>query len=648
MSIPVVLSDPELQKVWEILYQAGENVEVEYQTYRIVRNPRVVCEARRIDAALLDRIRAETGLIVFPPKTHNFCFLFLDTGEVNLFLDTPNRREEVSYRIRLGSVPSFSEERRAPSTGRTTPIVERRHEDGQLVAPVIVGETVSNIIREFARKIGRLENVPVLLMGETGVGKDLAATLIHQESSRSKKPLIHINCASLPRELVESELFGHERGAFTGAVRLHIGAFERASSGTIFLDEIGEMHPSLQAKLLQVLQDGRFYRVGGDKELETSARLITATNVDLAKAMASGRFREDLFYRIDVVSLTIPPLRERKEDIPALVAHYLEIAAIQLEKSTPGVSQEALRFLIEYPWMGNVRQLKHAMLKTVILDEDGVIGLDDIAPVLVDKPTEKVQGSPLPIVTTSKETTYVGESARLRDISRRAVAEAETAEIKRALDRCHWNRVKAARLLKISYRALLYKIKNYEMKSLEPDALESLTKSVLPETPDTDAVEEAYSSTPVDDVLTEDIATPIPVLPEVSATDVSGEPDQPYFLDDEPAGDVDISIPGEGVAHDTTTYKPASGTNVVGIEGERQYIREILVQSDWNRKTAGNALGISALSVGHRIRKLDLGDEEKSHLREILSKCRKMASVARLKGMTDQGVVDLCKRYGLR
>jgi DNA-binding NtrC family response regulator len=218
----------------------------------------------------------------------------------------------------------------------------------------------------------------VLILGESGTGKELVARTIHFNGPRADKALIAVNCGAIPETLLESELFGHERGAFTGATGTRIGRFELAHGGTIFLDEIGEMSPSLQVKLLRVLQERSFERVGGTKTLRVDVRVIAATNRDLDEAVRDGRFREDLYYRLNVIPLVVPALRERPDDIPLLAAHFLSVFNEQKHKNVLGVSDEAMRALCAYSWPGNVRELENLIERLVILKGEGAIALDDL------------------------------------------------------------------------------------------------------------------------------------------------------------------------------------------------------------------------------------------------------------------------------
>jgi two-component system nitrogen regulation response regulator GlnG len=247
-------------------------------------------------------------------------------------------------------------------------------------------ETISSIIgtapamQEVYRSIGRLarSSMTVLITGESGTGKELVARALHQHSPRKDKPFIALNTSAIAAELLESELFGHERGAFTGAESRRIGRFEQADHGTLFLDEIGDMSPGLQTRLLRVLAESEFYRVGGQQSIKVDVRVIAATNQDLAKAVAEGRFREDLYHRLNVIRIDTPPLRQRREDIPTLLNHYLADAARELKTPAKSLNSEALDILQGYDWPGNVRQLVNATRRLTVTAPGGAISAEDI------------------------------------------------------------------------------------------------------------------------------------------------------------------------------------------------------------------------------------------------------------------------------
>jgi two-component system response regulator AtoC len=302
------------------------------------------------------------------------------------------------------------------------------------------------VVRDMIQKIAATD-AAVLLTGESGVGKEVVARAIHRASPRATHQFLKVNCAALPGELLESELFGHARGAFTGADREKPGKFEQARKGTILLDEIGEVPLRLQAKLLHVLQDGEFTRVGGDRVLDNDVRVLAATNRDLEGETRAGRFREDLYYRLNVIEVKIPPLRERRDEIPALVDFFLKTSNKQFG-GTLTMSSATRQQFVDHPWPGNIRELENAVKRAVVLgrvDLGQRAGLDAVS---------DWQPAAVPGASTGTAPSHPG----LKAIARQAARDAERIVIAQALERVHWNRAKAARLLQISYKALLYKI----------------------------------------------------------------------------------------------------------------------------------------------------------------------------------------------
>jgi two-component system response regulator AtoC len=292
----------------------------------------------------------------------------------------------------------------------------------------------------------------VLVWGESGVGKEMVARALHQKSPRRERPFIKVNSAALPLELLESELFGYERGAFTGAHRQKPGKFELANMGTIFLDEIGEMPPPLQAKLLQVLQDREFARLGSRQDIRVDVRVITATNKDLGKLVESGSFRQDLYYRLNVVNIHVPPLRERREEIPILLDHFLERYAQQYERPAQKISAATMRLFMNYNWPGNIRELENVVKRIVLL------GTEEPAHELVPRPVP-VAEPPAPLRRAPAAAAGTTDSTpTLKQIARKAAVEAERAALKEMLDLVHWNRLEAARRLKVSSKTLRRKI----------------------------------------------------------------------------------------------------------------------------------------------------------------------------------------------
>jgi two-component system, NtrC family, response regulator AtoC len=305
-------------------------------------------------------------------------------------------------------------------------------------------------IRDLIGKVAAT-NTTVLLRGESGVGKEVVARAIHKASPRVGKQFLKVNCAALPGELLESELFGHEKGAFTGAYRQKPGKFEAAHQGTLLLDEIGEMPLRLQAKLLHVLQDGEFSRVGGERIIDTDVRLIAATNRDLEASMRAHQFREDLYYRLNVIEIRVPPLRERRDEIPVLVDHFLKKFNVQYGRAVD-VPPETVRAFLEYHWPGNIRELENAVKRMVVLGNARPVHVEIIGN--LSRAVRPATAGPATTVVSANP----DASISLKDIARQAARDAERVAIKEVLDRVHWNRAKAARLLQISYKALLYKI----------------------------------------------------------------------------------------------------------------------------------------------------------------------------------------------
>jgi two-component system response regulator AtoC len=294
-------------------------------------------------------------------------------------------------------------------------------------------------------------DVPVFICGESGVGKEVVARMIHMRSTRRNQPFVKVNCAALPGELLESELFGYEQGAFTGAVRSKPGKFELANKGTIFLDEIAEMSPHLQAKLLHVLQDHQYSRLGGRHLVEVDVRVLAATNMEVQEAMKTGRLREDLYYRLNVLSINVPPLRERTTEIPLLFRHFLNKYSEKFQKETPNPSQHLIDAAIRYAWPGNLRELENFVKRYVILEDD-----EGSFRELVEMAAARQRTSP-------REEPVPAREQGLKALVRGLKDEAETEAIADALEKTHWCRKDAAKMLGISYKALLYKIRQFNL-----------------------------------------------------------------------------------------------------------------------------------------------------------------------------------------
>jgi two-component system, NtrC family, response regulator AtoC len=325
-------------------------------------------------------------------------------------------------------------------------------------------------------------DVTVLIRGESGVGKELVARAIHQRSTRKQKPFVKVNCAALPADLLESELFGHEKGAFTGAATTRIGKFEQAHLGTIFLDEIGEMKPPLQAKLLHVLQDAEFTKLGSNKKITVDVRVVAATNRDLEQMMLRGDFREDLYYRLKVIEANVPPLRERRDEIPNLTDFFILKYSQRYNRPGRTLSDDLRQKFVAYEWPGNVRELENMIKRFVILQDEQLVAGELSRPRLVPNHEGVIPppvsayppayhappaaAAPAPAAEEEEEESEAVATApsghngrRLADVSREAALAAERTVIAETLRQVHWNRRKAAALLGVSYKTLLNKIK---------------------------------------------------------------------------------------------------------------------------------------------------------------------------------------------
>jgi DNA-binding NtrC family response regulator len=351
-------------------------------------------------------------------------------GAVN-YLAKPIDLDELMATVRLalapGSQPEATHETEAPLPGGVvtkSPLMQAVFRDAAVIAPA---------------------DTRVLITGESGVGKEVVADVIHLWSKRARGPLVKVNCAAIPENLLESELFGHEKGSFTGAVQQRIGRFEEADRGTIFLDEIGELPPPLQAKLLRIINDGTFRRIGGGGDLHTDARVIAATNRDLEEQIAAGRFREDLFYRLNVMEIHIPPLRERPEDILPLATHFIG----QFSRQKSRFSATVVAGLMRYSWPGNVRELRNAMERAALLSR-GEIVLPDHLPARILAANAENAARP-----------GAAEPRRLEEIEREAILN--------ALRKNNYNRTETARELAISRRALTYKLQQLRAEGTPVD-----------------------------------------------------------------------------------------------------------------------------------------------------------------------------------
>ena len=313
---------------------------------------------------------------------------------------------------------------------------------------------------ELQQVIAKVADAPstVLIQGESGTGKELVATALHEKSSRRDRPFIKINCAAIPRELVEAELFGFEKGAFTGAVQSKPGRFELADGGTLFLDEIGEIPIEMQVKLLRAIQESEFERVGGVKTTRVEVRLIAATSRDLTKEIAAGRFREDLYYRLNVVPVQLPPLRERREDIPLLVEHFRQKYNARLKKNVERIEDDALAALSGYSWPGNIRELENVLERTILFAERPVIRAADLPPSLRATPV-----SPEDLAAAASPGVPAAPGS-LKEIVKEQVQAIERDLIVRGLEVTNGNVTRTAKLLKISRKSLQMKMKEFGLR----------------------------------------------------------------------------------------------------------------------------------------------------------------------------------------
>jgi two-component system nitrogen regulation response regulator GlnG len=318
-------------------------------------------------------------------------------------------------------------------------------------------------MQDVYKAIGRVapQDLTVLILGESGTGKELVARAIYRHSRRADKPFLAINCAAIPEQLLESELFGHEKGAFTGADRKRIGKFEQYSGGTLFLDEIGDMSALTQTKILRVLQEQRFERVGGNETVRADVRVVAATNKDLKALAAAGRFRDDLYYRLGVYTIPLPPLRERGDDLTLLVEHFVRRFSRELGKEVRQTAPEAMQLLRSYPWPGNLRELQ-SVLKQALLHATGSVLLPDFLPASIRTPEERA-GSPEPAAEAQLPDLERFVSGRLQagsqDVYAEALAVVERQLLTQVLGHTGGNQVQAARILGITRNSLRFKLR---------------------------------------------------------------------------------------------------------------------------------------------------------------------------------------------
>ncbi len=418
------------------------------------------CQVREFDLIISDyRMRPMDGLQVFQAlqtmEQHPDFILITAYGTIEMaveamkqgmsdYITKPFSLEEFRVRIEkiLARRAIVQEKERLDEENAYL----REQIDGQYNFGEIVGESPQ--IKEIFRQIQKVAptDSSVLIIGESGTGKELVARAIHHVSQRAGGPFIKVNCGALVESLLESELFGHEKGAFTGATRQRRGKFELAHKGSIFLDEIGDISPAMQIKLLRVLQEHEFDRVGGEQTVQVDVRVIAATNQDLMTKVEESTFREDLYYRLNVIPIELPPLRERREDIALLVKHFVEKKARELSRPIPVILPEAMEALMQYNWPGNVRELENVLERALVLCDENTVGLNDL-PVLTAGPI-RINGIRLP-----------SENLPLDQV----LEHMEEQLIRRALERTNGVKTQAARLLGIKTSALYYKLEKYEL-----------------------------------------------------------------------------------------------------------------------------------------------------------------------------------------
>jgi two-component system, NtrC family, response regulator AtoC len=381
-------------------------------------------------------------------------FLAFKQAEATTILQMP-AAEKVEH--------ALSNELHSPGQGDEAAMMKVAREECEGISEGLFFVTASAAMRKFRMQADLLAkvNVPVLILGESGSGKETAARLIHKLSIRSERPFAKVNCAALTGGILDTELFGCERGTSAGAMRTRQGKFELCHGGTIFLDEITEMPGALQAKLLQVVQENQIFRLGGESNITVDVRILAAGNVNIEQAMAEKRLREDLYYRLSAFTLYVPPLRDREEDIPLLLHHFIQRLAQQYSLQPLPVSPTLLNACRNYAWPGNLRELENVVKRYLVMG-DGFLGLSELG--------KSVSGSAeIPWPAGAGDDTHLarngsnGDAANLKNILRSVKGDAERSAIVSALEKTHWNRKAAARELGITYRSLLYKINDYEL-----------------------------------------------------------------------------------------------------------------------------------------------------------------------------------------
>jgi two-component system, NtrC family, response regulator AtoC len=352
----------------------------------------------------------------------------------------------------------IEEIRQKAKINRELQVFRRQQKDTVTFDQIIAHSRIIKEIMQLSKKIASTETTTILLLGESGTGKDVFARAIHNASSRKDKPFVTINCSSLPDTLLESELFGHEQGAFTDAKKLKKGFFEIAEGGTVFLDEIGEINQATQVKLLGVLENKIVRRLGGTVDIPVEIRIIAATNKDLKKAVEEKIFREDLYYRLKVFQITLPPLREHKDDIPVLAEHFLNQFNRQFRKCIATIDSAAIQALTNYEWPGNVRELRNVIERAVILESDSVLHIENLPGEIIRLPMEAFQKTGVATISAAAEINgNAVDSASLYGMEKQAIIN--------ALEKVKYNQTRASELLGITRDTLRYKMKKYSLKT---------------------------------------------------------------------------------------------------------------------------------------------------------------------------------------
>ena len=424
----------------------------------------------------MKQLRPETPVIVYSGHAAPDVIFRLSKLGAEDYLTTPFQLNELYSRI--ARVLEKRQSQSGDGNGQLRDRVRRQRDFSTLFGTSPRMQEIKNTIDQVADT-----NATVLIRGESGTGKEVVARMIYGHSVRRDKPFVKVNCAAIPHELLESELFGYEQGAFTGANRQKLGKFDQANYGTLFLDEISEMHPALQAKLLHVLQDGQFSRLGGKRDIGVDVRVLAATNKFLEQAVGDGAFREDLFYRLNVITIHIPPLRERQEEIPLFLDFFLRKYSEFYGKQHPPFSEYAISRMMGYAWPGNIRELENLVKRYVIVGNESqiirelsthkpIMSSNSANPVPAPTPQIAVPMQNEEAATSTNAGSIIAEPPALEDdspslleIGRRAAMRAESEAIERVLQQTRWNRREAARILKISYKALLNKMKLMEEQS---------------------------------------------------------------------------------------------------------------------------------------------------------------------------------------